>query len=53
MNVKEAEKILKEIGLELKIEDKQMDKINSIILEQLPYPGIEVKQGSTIDIILE
>ena len=50
MSIKEAEKVLNESGLVLKADPNQSEKI---ILEQIPYPGIEVKQGSAVQIIIE
>ena len=47
-SVKEAEQILNEIGLELQQENQEVDKENTTINEQLPFPGVCVKQGSKI-----
>ena len=54
LSIKEAEKILKEIGLELSIdgiteENKEtLDKENTIIKEQTPTEGIKINKGNKI-----
>ena len=54
VSIKEAEKILKEIGLELSIEGiteenkETVDKENVIIKEQIPTEGIKVNKGNKI-----
>ena len=54
LSIKEAEKILKETGLELSVEgiteeDKNsIDKENTIIKEQTPTEGIKIKKGNKI-----
>ena len=54
VSVKEAEKILKEVGLELSFEglteeNKQdLDKENTIIKEQTPTEGIKINKGNKI-----
>ncbi len=54
VSVKEAEKILKEIGLELSIEgikeenEKTLDKENTIIKKQIPTEGIKINKGNKI-----
>ncbi len=54
LSIKEAEKILKEIGLELSIdgiteENKEtLDKENTIIKEQTPIEGIKINKGNKI-----
>ncbi len=53
MNVEDATKTLKEIGLELETNveiTKEMKKEEIIINEQLPKPGIKVKEGSKISV---
>ena len=53
MNVEDATKTLKEIGLELETNveiTKEMKKEEIIINEQLPKPGIKVKKGSKISV---
>lgn len=49
-NVNEATKILKEVGLELKIDNEQVEinKENTIVKEQTPKSGIKVNKGSAI-----
>lgn len=49
-SILEAEKILKESGLELniEIEIEELDKENTVIKEQLPNAGIIVKKGSKV-----
>ncbi len=54
LSIKEAEKVLKEIGLELSIdgiteENKDtLDKENTIIKEQTPIEGIKINEGNKI-----
>ena len=54
VSIKEAEKILKEIGLELSIEgikeenEKTLDKENTIIKKQIPTEGIKINKGNKI-----
>ena len=53
MNLKDATKTLKEIGLELETNieiTEEMNKEEIIINEQLPKPGIKVKKGSKISV---
>ena len=47
LTVKEAEKTVQELGLEIKIEE-EIDKENTIIQEQIPKEGIKVNRGSKI-----
>lgn len=51
-SIKEAEGLLKEIGLEIQLntDNEDIDKVNAIICEQLPIPGVSVKQGSKITV---
>ena len=48
--IQEAEKILKENGLEMKINNEydEIDKANDIVLNQLPKPGISIFTGSCV-----
>ena len=54
LSIKEAEKILKDAGLELSIEGiteenkKTIDKENTIIKEQTPTEGIKINKGNKI-----
>lgn len=50
--IKEAEKILKESGLELVIENEteELDKENTVVKEQTPNAGITVNKGSKVHI---
>ena len=54
LSIKEAEKILKEIGLELSVEGiteenkETLDKENTIIKEQTPTEGIKINKGNKI-----
>ncbi len=54
LSIKEAEKILKEIGLELSIDgiteedEETLDKENTIIKEQIPNEGIKINKGNKI-----
>lgn len=49
-NIKEAEKILKENGLEIYIENgtDEIDKESAIVTEQTPKAGIEIKKGNKV-----
>ena len=51
-SIQEAEKILRENGLEIIIENEteEIDKTNVIIKEQTPKAGITVNRGSNVDI---
>ena len=50
--LEEAEKIIKEKGLKLILEDEieELDKENIIVKNQVPNAGIMVNKGSKIDI---
>lgn len=50
LSIKEAEKMVKELGLELSIENEteDLDKENSIILTQMPKEGVIVNKNSKI-----
>lgn len=54
LSIKEAEKIVKEIGLELGLEEiaeenkETLDKENIIIKEQTPTEGIKINKGNKI-----
>ena len=50
LSIKEAEKITKEIGLEISIEGEieGKDKHNTIIKEQIPIEGVKVNKGNRI-----
>ncbi len=54
LSIKEAEKVLKEIGLELSINgiteenEETLDKENTIIKEQTPIEGIKINKGNKI-----
>ena len=50
LSIKEGEKILKENGLELQLENEteELDNENTIIKEQTPKAGITIKKGSKI-----
>ena len=47
LSIKEAEKIIKDSGLEINIEEK-IDKESTIIKEQIPKEGIKVNKGNKI-----
>ena len=51
-SIKEAEKIVKEKNLELVIENlkegDEIDKENTILTNQIPKPGIKIKEGSKV-----
>lgn len=54
LSIKEAEKILKDVGLELSIEgiteenEETLDKENTIVKEQTPAGGIKMNKGNKI-----
>ena len=50
ISIKEAEKIIKEYGLEISIENniEDLDKENTIIVEQTPKEGINVNKNSKL-----
>lgn len=50
MSIKEAEKTVKELGLELSIENEteDMDKENTIITNQTPKQGVTINQNTKI-----
>ena len=54
LSIKEAEKILKETGLELSVEGiteenkENLDKENTIVKEQIPTEGIKINKGNRI-----
>ncbi len=53
MNLKDAKKVLKELGLEIKTNveiTKEMKEEEIIIKEQSPKPGIKVNKGSKISV---
>lgn len=49
-SVKEAEKITKELGLNVLFENatEEFDKENTIIMEQTPKPGIMINRGTNV-----
>lgn len=49
-SIKEAEKILKELGIEMNIENntEEIDKTNTIIIEQIPKEGVVINKGSKV-----
>ncbi len=57
LSIKEAEKILKEVGLEMSIEgfteenEETLDKENTIIKKQTPTEGIKINKGNKIFIV--
>lgn len=48
LSIKEAEKLLRELGIEIKIEGEGIDKENTVIKEQIPKEGITVNKGNKI-----
>ena len=50
LSIKEAEKRLKEVGLEINIQNdsEELDKENVIITKQSPIEGVSVKKGSKV-----
>lgn len=55
MTVKEAEKILKEIGLnmQMNVSEEEINKEEAIIKEQLPMNGIKIYKGSNVSVTIE
>jgi len=49
-SIVEAQKIVKELGLELSIENdsEELDKSNTIIVEQTPKEGVTINKGNKI-----
>lgn len=55
MSIIEAEKILKENGLETDIKQEEnkeieIEKEKAMVKDQMPVPGVKVNQGSKIEI---
>lgn len=50
LSIKEAEKVTKEVGLEISIQkdSEELDRENTIIKEQSPREGVSVNKGSKI-----
>ena len=50
LSIKEAEKSVKELGLELNVENdsEELDKENTVVTEQTPKEGITVNKGSKV-----
>lgn len=50
LNIKEAEKVLKQIGLEINCEDdlEGLDKENTVIYEQMPKENVVINKGSKV-----
>lgn len=50
LSIKEAEKVTKEAGLEISIQNDSegLDKENTVIREQSPREGVSVNKGSKI-----
>ena len=50
LSIKDAEKVVKELGLELNIENdsEDIDKENTVVTEQTPKEGITVNKGSKV-----
>lgn len=49
MTLQEAEKTLKEIGLEIEVNsDLNPDKSKATVIEQLPKPGITLNAGKKV-----
>ena len=55
LSIKEAEKSVKKLGLELNIENdsEELDRENTIVTEQTPKEGITVNKGSKVYITLQ
>lgn len=54
ITIEEANKMLKELGLEVNIDNKT-EEINKekIVIEQLPKKGIQVNSGTTVTLYTE
>lgn len=50
VSIKEAEKIIKELGLEISIKNdlEELDKENTSVLVQMPKEGVTLNKGSKI-----
>lgn len=48
LSIKEAEKNVKELGLEIQIDEEGIDKENTIVTEQIPKEGIKINKGNKI-----
>ena len=48
LKIEEAEKMVKDIGLKLDYESEATNEENTRIEEQIPKPGIKIKQGNKI-----
>lgn len=50
VSIKEAEKIIKELGLEISIKNdlEELDKENISVLVQMPKEGVTINKGSNI-----
>ena len=50
LSIKEAEKVTKEVGLQISIQKdpEELDRENTIIKEQSPREGVSVNKGSKI-----
>ena len=50
LSIKEAEKVTKEVGLEISIQNdsEELDRENTIIKEQSPREGVSINKGSKI-----
>ncbi len=58
ITIKEATKILKDIGLEVNVDNKteetnKEENKEKIVIEQLPKKGIQVNSGTTITLYIE
>ncbi len=53
MTIKDAKKMLKDAGLEMRFDgEEQTDNSDAIIKQQLPKNGIEVYEGTKISVII-
>ena len=50
LSIKEAEKAIKEVGLEISVQNdsEEIDRENTVIKEQAPREGVSVNKGSKI-----
>lgn len=48
VTIKEAENLLKDIGLEIKLNDENIDKENTMIKKQVPEEGVNINKGNKV-----
>ncbi len=48
LSINEAKKFLKELSLEISLDEEEVDKENTIIKDQIPKEGIKIERGSKV-----